>query len=118
MATFDRVRHSGRVRHSRAWWRRFVEEWPRSGRTQAAYCREHGVALGSFCWWRSRFLSETRPSFLPVKIVEARAASPPSAPSPLEVVLRSGHLVRIREGFDAALLREVVIALEGEERPC
>jgi hypothetical protein len=118
MATIDRFSRPRRTRRSRDWWRRFIEEWPRSGRTQAAYCREHGVALGSFCWWRSRFRSKTSPSFLPVTIVPPRASSPPSAPSPLEVVLRSGHLVRIREGFDAALLREVVIALEGEERPC
>jgi hypothetical protein len=36
-----------------------------------------------------------------------------AAPSPaLDLVVRDGVVIRIRQGFDAALLREVISALE------
>ena len=32
--------------------------------------------------------------------------------TPIEVALRAGYVVRVRAGFDAAMLRSVVAALE------
>lgn len=48
-----------------------------------------------------------RPSFVALRVV-------PDAP--LEVVLRSGHLLRVPPGYDAGHLRAVVAALEAQ--PC
>jgi transposase len=119
MATIDRVR---RVRRSREWWGHFVEGWPRSGLTQAQYCRRHGVPLGSFSWWRFRLRPQPRkapkiaPTFLPVTITRPAALVPRSTSSGIEVVLAGGRVVRVHERFDANLLRRVVAALE--ERSC
>lgn len=50
---------------------------------------------------------DPRPTFVPVRVV---------ADTPLELVLRSGHVVRVPPGYDARHLRAVVAALEGD--PC
>ena len=55
------------------------------------------------------------PLLLPVRLrsepVRAAAASPQAA-SPVEVVLRSGRLLRVHPGFDAAALAALVQTLE------
>jgi hypothetical protein len=64
-------------------------------------------------------------AFLPVQVVEKRAASGeresgarPGAPglSTVDILVGSKIVVRVGRGFDPALLRSVIVALETE--PC
>jgi hypothetical protein len=48
-----------------------------------------------------------------VRVIQAPATE---IPSTLEVLTPSGHVVRLKPGFDPMTLRRVVAALEG--RPC
>jgi len=36
-------------------WRGLVEEWSRSGLTQAEFCRRRRLSVPSFRWWKARF---------------------------------------------------------------
>lgn len=36
-------------------WRGLVEEWSRSGLTQAEFCRRRRLSVASFRWWKARF---------------------------------------------------------------
>jgi hypothetical protein len=107
-------------------WREVIERQRASGLAVATFCRQNAVAASSFFAWKRR-LSATAPAF-----VEATAAARPSPPksdaetpaarpeagvaggevSAIEVRLRGGRRVRVRRGFDRALLAEVVAALE------
>jgi hypothetical protein len=44
--------------------------------------------------------------------VEDRSEPSPDEPAPIDVVLASGRLVRVRRGFDPGLLRDLLAALE------
>jgi hypothetical protein len=99
-------------------WRARVREQQSSGQSVAAYCASEGLSAASFYAWRRtlaerdrRRRSAGRPQFVPVR-VKAEA----SVPLPLDVVLDGGGVVRVGPGFDAALLRAVVAALEAA--PC
>lgn len=58
--------------------------------------------------WRARLGSAARPK-VPA-FVEVRSASS----RPIEVVLRSGHIVRVHDSFDEDTLERVVTVLEGQ----
>ena len=59
--------------------------------------------------------TESAAAFLPVRVVDLEAVSPPSVPS-IEIVLTTGSIVRVPSGFDPSTLGQVLAVLEG--RPC
>ena len=42
-------------RELQAKWRRHVEAWQMSGKSQAAYCREHGLGYYRFHYWKQKY---------------------------------------------------------------
>ena len=97
-------------------WRDRVMRWKASGLSVRDFCRSEGLSEPSFYSWRrtiaQRDASTTTdaPAFVPLHV-----RSDP-APPVLELVLRSGHVLRIPSGDDPEHLRAVVAALEAA--PC
>lgn len=121
-------------------WAVTVREWRRSGLKASAFCRERGLALKTFEWWRwalksgrsrtgarqmmgsfqspTSVVGGTRPRPAPL-FVEVLPPEPPvSRAIPredlagVEVVLRHERRVRVAKDFDGATLRRVVAILE------
>lgn len=90
--------------------------WERSGLSQAAFCRQEGVSVHTFRWWRYslRLRSEVRPvesEDRPPAFVELKVSPPvrvPLAVAEVAIEARGGALVWVRPGFDPATLREVL----------
>jgi len=83
-----------------------------SGLSLTAFARQRGLQVQRLILWRKR-LAILRPTeavapqrFVPV-VVTSR-----SEPAAIEVVLRGGHRVHVRDGFDAAVLARVIEVLE------
>ena len=103
------------------YWRGVLMDWRASGSSIRAFCRRRGIAEPSFYFWRRELVGRKNgrgsnqgegfaaspAAFVPVRVV---------ATEPIEVVVRSGQVVRVSPTFDAAHLRAVVAALEA--RPC
>ena len=103
-------------------WRERVAAWRASGLTQAAFCREHGLAPAELSWWKHElarrdqaFKTEssptpkrttTRRAFIPVRI------SPSPAREGFELVLRGGQTIRMGASFDETSLRRLLAVLE------
>lgn len=109
-------------------WRRIVARQEQSGLTQAAFCRREGLKKNALSWWARELRKRDgdraptkvshrpkakRASFIPVRVIQT---APRNGTSPVEVLTRSGHVVRLQPDFDPATLRKVVAALEGQ--PC
>jgi hypothetical protein len=100
---------------SRAEWQRRVTQWKKSGLTAEVFAAQQGLHPGTLRWWSSAL---RRPAAQSTKIGFARlvaADAVPSAaaePATLDLVLGSGRIVRVRRGFDPALLRELLAAVE------
>jgi len=110
--------------------RRVLARWARSGLTQRAFAQREGMRPGTIAWWRHVFRQagglegkargrRRRPARTPpaaaafVEVTMDAAALPRAAM--LEIIVRTGQVIRVPRAFDAASLRAVVAALEA---PC
>jgi hypothetical protein len=132
-----------RDRGKERFWRRMLRQWRRSGLMIREFCDVQGLAEPSFYAWRRTIAqrdqqtartarprqtmrreqrgiratvpgglpTSDQPAFVPVRVL------PEPAISTLELVLDSGHVVRVAPGFDAVTLRQLLTVLE-ELRPC
>lgn len=113
-------------------WRAVLKRWRKSGLSMAAYCKGENLKDSTLNWWarqlrvrdcdlarakraaaKPKAQRAVRSTFVPVRVIQV---APPEGASALEVVTRSGHIIRLHPGFDPATLREVIAALEGQ--PC
>ncbi|MBI5710422.1 MAG: IS66 family insertion sequence element accessory protein TnpB [Candidatus Eisenbacteria bacterium] len=92
---------------------RVLATWRRSGRTAAAFAREHGLSTARLLRWRARLEPSAPPVFHPVRVVGRERPSTTARPEPLELELRGGRRIRVPAGFDPALLAELVRTVEG-----
>jgi len=114
------------------YWRRMLGRWRRSGLTGRDFCAQNALSEPSFYAWKreiaqrdqeektpvhtttrasvARRAAATLPAFLPVTVDSAGVADA------LEVVTAAGRVLRVRAGFDADALRQLLAVLE--ERPC
>ena len=111
-------------------WRRLLALWRRSGQTGKDFCASHQLSKPSFYFWKreiaerdlekpARTEARTRlsacrgsaaaapPAFVPVTIDATRTET-----AALEIVLPHGRVLRVRPGFDADVLRQLLAALE------
>lgn len=110
----------GWKRRSRRQWQRLVEDWERSELTQAAYCHQKGITVGSLQRWKrlladedgsaSEHIPEQTPSttFLPVRLVEHVDHA---GGADLTVVLPDGVRIEVGPQCSGDRLRAVVDAL-------
>src|SRR4051812_32077242 len=114
-------------------WRRTIREQQRSGLAVRAFCLREGLKDWTFRWWRQELSrrdrhtsaasrgeqagepTESAPAFLPVRVAELEAILP-RQPSPIEIMLTTGPVVRVPFGFDPSTLGQILAVLEG--RPC
>lgn len=93
-----------------------------SGLSTGRFAREYGLTSQRIYWWRSRLggarirqaTDSPAARLLPVHVVSKPTATPVEAGlgDTLEIVLGSAVVIRVRRGFDGALLRQVVCVLE------
>lgn len=118
-------------------WRGLVGEWRESGLTQEAFCRERGVAVASFRWWKWKLglpgrsgsreggpdVSRRKPeasvsAFVPVRIVEGgRRGATVARGSGFELELPGGLRLRVPGDFEAESLARLLSVVEGR-RAC
>jgi hypothetical protein len=109
-------------------WKALLNDFRRSGLTQAEFCRRRQISLPSF----RKHLYQPRPSqpapsddrssagadphFLPVTILPDPIPSITASPSHLELVLSNGRRIAVAPGFDPQTLRRLLAVVEGH--PC
>ena len=106
-------------------WNAILNDFRRSGLTQAEFCRRRELSLHSFRKHLYRpgstpTASERPPAadhhFLPVTILPDPTPSLAASRSHLELILPTGHRIAVPLGFDHRTLRHLIAVVEG--RPC
>ena len=92
-----------------------VEAWRRSGEGRAVFARRHGIEPKRLSRWAARLDGpEKAVRFHPVRLVQADAEG---GGKPMEIVLVTGHTVRVPAGFAAEDLKRVLGVLSAGA-PC
>ena len=99
--------------------RRVLAHWQRSGLRLREFAEQRGIPLSTLSWWRQVFRraggedGNGVAAEHPVVFTEVpQPANVPRTPSVLEVVLHSGHVVRVPAGADTDTLQRVLQALQ------
>lgn len=93
---------------------RLLRAHARSGLSISAFCRERGVAVSTFHYWRKRSSTpKTEGEFVEVRLDEN---APAPSPGPIRLEYR-GAAVSLPEGFSDRSLRRLLAALL-ESLPC
>ena len=109
-------------------WNALLNDFRRSGLTQAEFCRRRQISLHSF----RKHLNQPVPSnptssdgrssasadhhFLPVTILPDPILSIPASQPHLELILSNGRRIAVAPGFDPQTLRRLIAVVE--EHPC
>ncbi len=92
--------------------RRVLALWQRSGLRLREFGEQRGIPLSTLRWWR-RVFRAAGAAAPAVAFTEVPApVSVPQPPAVLEIVLASGHLIRVPAGADRATLQQVLAALQ------
>ena len=108
-------------------WNALLNEFRRSGLTQAEFCERRGISLHSFRKHLYRVPTSkptpaNQPSptaaayFLPVTVLPDPIPSTAAAGQPLELLLGNGRRIAVAPGFDPQTLRQLIAVVE--EPPC
>lgn len=89
-------------------WQHHVEQWSKSGISQAEYCRQNNLNVRCFHYFKSRLQQKN----LPVQFVQV-PVEPVSAPSILKLNTGSGFQVEIPDGFSQVTLAKVLQVIGG-----
>jgi len=98
--------------------RRMLARWQRSGLTLREFGEKRGIPPSTLNWWRRVFRDARAEdgngssAENPVVFTEVpKPAKVPRMPAVLEIVVPSGHIVRVPAGVDPATLQRVLGAL-------
>jgi hypothetical protein len=102
--------------------RRVLARWQRSGLSLREFGQQLGIPLSTLTWWRQVFRRageqvDAAPKNAPASdaVVFTEVARPTLRPMTLpvlEVVLPSGHVLRVPAGADAETLKQVLEVLQ------
>jgi hypothetical protein len=98
-------------------WAARLARFSAGSQSVVAFCAAEGISTSKFYHWRNRLARPATPppARSPV-VVPLRVSSAPAAPTPVEVALPSGTVVRFPAGTTPEFLAAVIRGLE--ERPC
>jgi transposase-like protein len=91
----------------RKFWEMAIETWQSSGIPVRQFCRQEGLSEPSFYSWR-RKLRADKPKHKPAPSDFVEVSLPDPGSSPLELVLKSGNVLRISSSTDKELLSRVI----------
>jgi len=109
-------------------WNALLNDFRRSGLTQAEFCERRGISIHSF---RKRLYRVSTPKptpanhpssdgttsgFLPVTILPDPIPATAAVLQPLELCLNNGRRIAVAPGFDPQTLRQLIALVE--ESPC
>ncbi len=83
-------------------WQAHMDAWTQSGKTQAGYCREQGLNIKTFHYWRKRLKQKPET----VKLVQVPTL--PVTAAPIRLIVEDRFAIEVSDGFNPATLSRIV----------
>ena len=105
------------------YWQRHLDRWERSGLSQAAFCRRHGLKAVTFGWWkrklatgrthiRRRGADAGRASSMARRTDCVEGALTRAGMAAYEVVLSPGVVLRLPADFDPDRVSQLIAVVK------
>jgi len=108
------ISRAEQLEQKRIYWKQQIDHWQQTGLTQVEYCRRNNLKHHQLVYWKKRFLkSESEVSFVPIKLDDLLDIPVQPDHASLSLVIDNHFKIEIRAGFDARLLRELILVLRG-----
>lgn len=91
-------------------WEERILEWKRSGLTRKEFCKKNEVKITTFAYRRRKINAAKKNGFIEVRVPAARGRNT------LSLHLKGGMVIDVPQGFDPALLRNILTVVE--HPPC
>ena len=110
----EQLSRAEQLEQKRIYWKQHIDSWQETGLTQAEYCRRNNLKHHQLVYWKKRFLkTEAGVSFVPLKLEDLLDMPGQPHHASLCLVINDQFKIEIKAGFDALLLRQVIVALRG-----
>jgi hypothetical protein len=96
-------------RRSPAEWAGIVEDYQQSGQSRDGFSAERGISVASLGY---HLVKQRKQLQRPARLLAVELVSSSVSESTLRVELANGRRIAVQAGFDAELLRQVVVVLE------
>ena len=97
--------------HKRRIWQSQIVRWQQSGLSQAAYCREHGLKLHQFIYWKNRFnRTDAGIKFVPLRFSQNLPV--PVAESSFNLFTPNGYRIEVGSRFNAGALKQLINVIQ------
>ncbi len=88
-------------------WQAHMDAWTQSGKTQAGYCRDHGLNIKTFYYWRKKL--KQKPGT--VKLVQVPTL--PITAAPIRLIVEDRFAIEVSDGFNTTTLSRIVEVVRG-----
>ena len=99
------------IKDKREYWQAHSEAWQQSDQTQGEYCKQHGLNLKTFAYWRRRLKAGSHAVRL-VQLPTGALRHP--AGSTLRVMVDGRYTIEVGDGFNPATLGRILEVLRGQ----
>ncbi len=100
------------LKKKRKFWQAHVKAWSASGMTQAEYCRQNGLSIKSFGYWKRKQKNKaTEVTFYPVPANPLKVLNNRNQPYSLRLVVDDRFRIEIGNEFSSATLGRLVQTL-------
>lgn len=82
---------------------RLIRQWEECGKDRATFCKEVGVTVAAFGYWRTKYLKALK-SDRPGEFVELK----PLSPMPIEIVYPNGVILRLPQSSSISELKALI----------
>ena len=96
-------------------WKMVLETFTSSGLSVRQFCQQEGLSEASFYSWRKRLSTHQKPDTTKAPLQPEpfiQVSMPPGKPMVLELVLASGHTLRIPSDMDPEFLSGILSAVK------
>jgi hypothetical protein len=97
-------------------WKHHIESCSQSGLSQNRYCKENGLALSTFSYWKRQLAKRsqaTKPKFYPLTLQAPPSTSPAGKDSGLSLYLGNDkYRIELSEDFSPGCLKKLISVLQ------
>lgn len=96
-------------------WRNHIQSCSQSSLSQERYCKEHGLALSTFSYWKRQLARsrEQEARFFPLMLQGPPAAKKTKEASGVSLYLKDGNYwIELSEEFSSSCLKQLISVLE------